>query len=58
MSIFNRYQIKSRPKSVVGLESFLMRFYILMGGFVLVGIIFAFNGVNPFAAYFELIRIS
>ena len=58
MSIFNRYTIKSRPKSIEGLESFLMRFYILMAGFVLVGIIFAFNGVNPFSAYFELIRIA
>ena len=58
MSILNRYTIKPRAHAIKGLESFIVRFYVLMMGFVIVGIIFAFGGVNPFAAYFELIRIA
>lgn len=58
MSILNRYTIKPRSHTIKGLESFLIRFYVLMIGFAVVGVIFAFDGVNPFAAYFELIRIA
>ncbi|OLS23778.1 MAG: hypothetical protein HeimC2_25170 [Candidatus Heimdallarchaeota archaeon LC_2] len=59
MSIFSRkYSIKTRPKKITGLEAFIIRFYILMIGFAFIGVIFLINGVNPFEAYFELIRIA
>lgn len=56
--INGKYTIKARSRPVVGLEAFIIRFYIILIGFILVGIIFLFNDVDPFEAYYELIRIA
>lgn len=51
-------KVKKREKPIVGLEAFIIRFYVIIIGLSTIGIIFMLNGVNPLAAYFHIIRGS
>lgn len=50
------FRVKKREKPIAGLEAFMIRFYVILIGLSIIGIIFIFNGVNPLKAYFEIIR--
>lgn len=52
------FKVKKREKPIIGIEAFIIRFYVILIGLGVIGIIFMINGVNPFSAYFHIIRGS